>query len=63
MSETDNLQAILDYYRTRCYQTEYEYLVFQQSAKEKITELESSIRELTGSEAVEELTETNEQSK
>lgn len=47
MSEDNNLQPILDYYRTRCYQTEYEYLVYQQSAKEKIAELESRIRELS----------------
>jgi len=49
MSEDNNLQPILDYYRKRCHDTEYEYLVYQQRAQEKITELESRIRELSGS--------------
>ena len=53
MNETDQiriLQSLLDHYRTKFYQAEYDYTVYQIQAKSIIEGLEGQVRELSATE-------------
>lgn len=50
MNENDQvhtLQSLLDHYRTKYYQTEFDYTLFQIQTRATISELENRVRELT----------------
>lgn len=49
------LQSLLDHYRTRYYQTEYDFAVYQVQVKATIAKLEQELRDRTA--ATEESTE------